>query len=172
MANPARRPTGLSSGVPQLALLSLMVLPLLPRPLAASYPYAPDTPEPGSVEAIARLTTEPQFVSPWVAYVPDAEGVPSPTDYLGRIAGAAGELTRTEEFVGYFEALASSSPCVHVEEIGRTEEGRAIQLVVVADEEGIRSLDRLKEATAVLADPRKTDPERAEQIIADARPIF
>jgi hypothetical protein len=172
VANSARRPTGRSSGVSQLAILSLLVLPLLPLPLAASDPHAPDTPEPGSVDAIARLTTDPQFVSPWVAYVPDAEGVPSPTDYLGRIAGAAGELTRTEEFVGYFEALASSSPCVHVEEIGRTEEGRAIQLVVVADEDGIRSLDRLKEATAVLADPRKADPERAEQIIADARPIF
>jgi len=172
VANRVRRPTGLSSGVSHLALLSLSVLQLLPRPLAASDPYAPDTPEPGSAEAIARLTTEPQFVSPWVAYVPDAEGVPSPTDHLGRIAGAAGELTRAEEFVSYFEALASSSPRVHLEEIGRTEEGRGILLVAVADEEGIRSLDRLKEATAVLADPRKADPERAEQLIAEARPIF
>ena len=64
MANRARRPTRLSSGVSHLALLSLSMLQLLPRPLAASDPHAPDTPEPGSAEAIARLTTEPQFVSP------------------------------------------------------------------------------------------------------------
>ena len=38
------------------------------------------------------------------------------------------------------------------------------QVVAVADEAGIRSLDRLKAATAALGDPRITDPERAETI--------
>ncbi len=45
----------------------------------AENPYAPDTPEPGSVEAIAHFTTEPRFLSPWVAYVPASATVPSPT---------------------------------------------------------------------------------------------
>jgi hypothetical protein len=134
--------------------------------------YAPDIAEPGSVEAIARDTTEPQFVSPWVAYLPEAEGVPSPTDYLGRIVGAAGELTRLEQIYGYLRALADASARVHLEEIGRTEEEREILLVVVADEAGIRELDRLKAATAALADPRTIDPDRAEEIIAGARPIY
>ena len=56
-------------------------------------PYAPDTPEAGSVEAIAKFTTEACFVSPWVAYVPESATVPSPTRYLGHIVGAEGELT-------------------------------------------------------------------------------
>src|SRR5262250_1474558 len=51
-------------------------------------PYSPDQPEPGSVEAIAAATTEPRFLSPWVAYVPESATVPSPSDYLGHIAGA------------------------------------------------------------------------------------
>jgi hypothetical protein len=55
-------------------------------------PYAPDRPEPGSVEAIARDTTDPHFVTPWVAYVPEAEGIPSPTDFLELLVGAAGAL--------------------------------------------------------------------------------
>ena len=104
-------------------------------------------PEPGSTEAIAAATTDPSFVSPWVAYVPEAAGVPSPTEYLGRIAGASGELTRPEEIFGYLRALAEASPRVHLEEIGRTLEGREILLVAIADEEGIASLDRLKAAT-------------------------
>ena len=37
---------------------------------------------------------------------------------------------------------------------------------------GIRDLDRLKSATAALADPRRTDPAAAERLIADARPIY
>src|SRR6266496_2193850 len=46
---------------------------------------SPDVPEPGSTEAIAAATTDPHFVSPWVAYVPQSSKVPSPEKFLGRI---------------------------------------------------------------------------------------
>ncbi len=59
--------------------------------------HAPDTPEPGSVEAIAEATTDPKFLNPWVSYVPESSDVPSPTDFLGHIAGAPGELSRTSD---------------------------------------------------------------------------
>ena len=45
----------------------------------ADGPYAPDVPEAGSVEAIAKFTTEKHFGNPWVAYVPASVTVPSPT---------------------------------------------------------------------------------------------
>ena len=146
-----------------------------PRPQQAApavNPYAPDTPEPGSVEAIAKFTTEPRFGNPWVAYVPDSATVISPTKYLGHVVGAAGELSSTAKIYGYFRKLAETSPRVRVETIGRSEEGRDILLVAVADEAGIRDLDKLKAATAALADPRKTPPEAAEALIASARPVF
>ena len=100
-------------------------------------PYAPDTPEPGSVEAIAKFTTEARFVNPWVAYVPASATVLSPTAYLGHIVGAAGELSGTAKIYGYFRKLAETSPRVRVQTIGRSEEGREILLVAIADEEGI-----------------------------------
>ncbi|MCJ7756289.1 MAG: hypothetical protein MUP13_17145, partial [Thermoanaerobaculales bacterium] len=151
---------------------ALGTLFLLALPPAATAQPVTDTAETGSVAAIAAATTDPQFVSPWVAYVPQAAGVPSPTEYLGRIVGAPGELTRPEEIFGYLRTLAAASPRVHLEEIGRTLEGREILLVAIADEEGIASLDRLKAATAALADPRRTDPQQAEEIIATARPFY
>jgi Zinc carboxypeptidase len=154
------------------AALALFTVPLSSGPVAAQGPYAPDVAEPGSVEAIARDTTEPRFVSPWVAYVPEAAGVPSPSDYLGRVAGAAGELTGTGDLYGYLRALAAASPRVHVEVIGETLEGRDILLLAVADEAGIAALPRLKAATAALADPRRTPPAAAEEVIAAARPIY
>lgn len=135
-------------------------------------PYAPDTPEPGSVEAIAKFTTAPEFLSPWVAYVPESATVPSPTDYLGHVAGAEGELSRTNQIYGYLRELDRASDRVQVSVIGETEEGREILLVAIADEEGLRHLPQLKAATAALADPRKTTPEKAEQIIQTARPIY
>jgi hypothetical protein len=138
----------------------------------AANPYAPDTAEPGSAEAIAKFTTEPRFGNPWVAYVPDSATVMSPTKYLGHVVGAAGELSSTAKIYGYFRKLAETSPRVRVETIGRTEEGRDILLVAVADEAGIRDLARLKDATAALADPRQTTPEAAEALISLARPIY
>jgi hypothetical protein len=135
-------------------------------------PYAPDSPEPGSVEAIAKFTTEPRFGNPWVAYVPASDTVPSPTKYLGHVVGAEGELSSTAKIYGYFRKLAETSPRVRIQVIGRSEEGRDILLAAIADEDGIRDLDRLKAATAALADPRQTSPDAAEGLIASARPIY
>ena len=51
-----------------VALLAVLIVPAI-QPGAAVL-SDPDTAEPGSVEAIAQSTTDPRFVSPWVAYVP------------------------------------------------------------------------------------------------------
>ncbi len=157
------------------ALLSALLAALLAAGGTAASEdsrYAPDTPEPGSVEAIAEFTTEPEFSSPWVAYLPESEPVPSPTEYLGHVVGAAGELSRTSRIYGYFRELDRASQRVTVSVIGETEEGREILLVAIADEEGLSKLDEYRAATAALADPRQTSPEEAERIIATARPIY
>ncbi|MBE3098407.1 MAG: hypothetical protein IMZ44_14940, partial [Planctomycetes bacterium] len=153
-----------------LALVMGSLLAQTPPP--GQNPFAPDTPEPGSVEAIAKYTTEPRFGNQWVAYLPDSATVPSPTKFLGHVVGAPGELSSTTKIYGYFRALSGATPRVRVEVIGRSDEGRDILLVAVADEEGIRNLAALKAATAALADPRKTSPEDAERLIASARPIY
>src|SRR5438445_3710311 len=132
----------------------------------------PDVPEPGSVDAIAAATTDPHFVSPLVSYVPQSASVPSPEKYFGRIMGAPGELSGTEKAYSYARALAAASPRVRVFTIGKSEEGRDIILLAVSDEAGIRDLDRLKAATAALADPRRTNAAAAEPLIESARPIY
>src|SRR5438094_7869500 len=133
---------------------------------------APDTPEPGSIEAIAKATGDPRFLSPWVSYLPQAHGVPSPLAFFGRIPGTPGEMVDTAKAHAYCRALAAASPRVRAFTIGRSEEGREILMLAVADEAGIRDLDRLKAATAALADPRRTDAVAAAQLIDRARPMY
>ena len=132
----------------------------------------PDIPEAGASEAIAAATTDPHFVSPLVNYVPDSKTVPSPEKFFGRIMGAPGELAGTEKAYAYARALAAASPRVRVFTIGKSEEGRDIVLIAIADEKGIANLDGLKAATASLADPRRTDQLAAEKLIATSRPIY
>jgi hypothetical protein len=131
-----------------------------------------DVPEPGSLEDIANATTEKRFLSPWTASLPASSTVPSPRAFLHRIPGAAGELANSATAYAYFEALAQASPRVKLFTIGRSEEGRDIKLLAIADEDGIGHLDTLKAASAALADPRRTDESQAIQLIESARPIY
>jgi hypothetical protein len=150
----------------------VLMMALLPTGRAAEVHTAPDAPEPGSIEEIASATTESRFLSPWVAYLPASSSVPSPRAFLHRIPGAPGELVNSATAYAYSRALAAASPRVKVFTIGRSEEGREIVMLAIADEQGIRDLDRLKAATAALADPRRTDRSTADQLIASARPIY
>ncbi|MFZ0956834.1 MAG: M14 family zinc carboxypeptidase [Candidatus Sulfotelmatobacter sp.] len=155
------------------ALVGISCMALLPVLwTVTAIAQSPDVPEPGSVQAIAAATTDPHYVSPWVSYVPQSATVPSPEKFLGRIMGAPGELLGTEKSYAYARALAAASPRVRVFTIGHSEEGREILILAIADEAGIRDLDRLKAATAALADPRRTDQAAADKIIATARPIY
>jgi Zinc carboxypeptidase len=144
--------------------------------LAVSAPFASaqtaDVPEPGSKEAIAAATTEPRFVSPWVSDVPGHPTIPSPSKFLGHIAGAPGELSSTAKVYGYFRALAKATPRVHVETIGRSEEGREILLVAVGDERRLANLEGLRKDMADLADPRRCDEPCSELRIAGTTPFY
>ncbi len=151
-----------------LSLIAL--LPLLT--VAALRAAEADVPEPGTREAIAAATTEARFISPWVSDLPDSKTVPSPTKFLGHIAGAPGELTRTEKVYSYFRALAAASPRVKVETIGKSEEGRDFILVIIGEEASLKDLDGARGAMAALADPRKTDEAAMEQIIAAQKPFY
>ena len=139
---------------------------------AAQSVISPDTAEPGSVDEIAKATTETRFLSPWVSYLPASAGVPSPRAFWGRIPGAPGELVDSAKAYAYSRALAAASPRVRVFTIGRSEEGRDIILLAIADEQGIKNLDALKAANAALADPRGLDGAAAERLIADSRPFY
>jgi hypothetical protein len=154
------------------AVVALLLLFCVAIPSFSQVTTAPDTPEPGSIEAIAAATTDARYVSPWVAYIPQSSTVPSPMSFLGRIPGAPGELAGTTKAYAYCRALAAASPRVRVFTIGHSEEGREIMMLAIADEDGIRDLERLKAATAALADPRRTDDDAAEKLIQSSRPIY
>ena len=154
------------------SLVCLFLSLLCCAALRAQSSVAPDVPESGSAEEISKATTSAQFLSPWVSYLPASSSVPSPSAFYGRIMGAPGELVNSAKAYAYCRALAAASPRVRVFTIGQSEEGREIILLAISDEKGIQDLERLKAATASLADPRKIDSLAAEKLVADSRPIY
>ncbi len=72
-----------------LGLLTLIAsLPYL----AGAHSFAPDTPETGSVEDIAKATTEPRFLSPWVSYLPASPAAVSPRASAERIRNSGANI--------------------------------------------------------------------------------
>ncbi len=131
-----------------------------------------DTVDELSTADIHRFTTSPDYLTPMVSYVPDDPTVPSPRDVLGYIAGAADVLTRPEDTIRYFKALADASPNVDLIETGTSEEGRPFHLVIISDAANLARLDEFKGYTRALSDPRKTTDAQAADIFAKAKPIM
>ncbi len=139
---------------------------------AAAGAWAPDRPEPGSVEAIKGFTTAPEFLPDAVAYVPDSATVPSPTKVLGHLAGAPDELSRVKDVHGYFRRLAETTDRVKIQVIGTSEEGREMIVAFVSDPENLAALDHFKEVTARLADPRRTARDEARRLAGEGKVFY
>ncbi|MFN2239675.1 MAG: M14 family zinc carboxypeptidase [Thermoanaerobaculia bacterium] len=123
-------------------------------------------------EKIKEFTTDPSFITELVDHLPASETIPTPLAFNGYIAGAANQLTYAEDVHRYMRALGEASPRVVVSSIGATEEGREMILVAISDEETIANLDRYKEITRRLADPRALSDDEARALIAEGKPMY
>ncbi|HET7176630.1 MAG TPA: M14 family zinc carboxypeptidase [Gammaproteobacteria bacterium] len=153
------------------ALLSLT------GPALADDTYARDPNQPVDQAYTAKIqqyTTDPHFNSPLTDYLPAAPGIPTPEAVLGDIAGAPDMLPHSKEVYAYFRLLASKSPRVKVYTIGKTEEGRDMIAVAVADESLLADLKANDARLAELADPRRIgmDDAKAASLVAASTPVY
>ncbi len=142
-----------------------------------SITYARDPAQPIDQPYTARIlkdTTAPSFNSPLTDYLPASTTVPTPLQVLGHIAGAPNYLPYSAEVYRYFRTLAAASPRVKVFPIGKSEEGREMIAVAVADEHLLADLDANKARLAKLADPRSIgmDDATADELIAKSTPVY
>jgi hypothetical protein len=121
---------------------------------------------------IKEYTTDPRISTELVDHVLASDTVPSPLKVLGRIPGTPDELTYSKDIYHYFDTLAQASSRIKVFRIGKTEEGREMIAVVIADAATIKTLDKWKEATARLTDPRTLAEAEARRLIATGKPIY
>ena len=121
---------------------------------------------------IKEFTTESFFTTELVDHLPLGSCVPPPDAFLHHIIGAPDVLDYTKEINAYFRLLASKSPRVKVWSIGTSEEGREMLVAAVSDEANLAKLDRFKEITARLADPRGLSEAEAQKLIGEGKPMY
>lgn len=142
-------------------------------PLSGRYDDAAQDVDEEYTRLIREATTKPEFLSPLTDYLPKTEGIPTPKDVLGYIAGSPGKLTYYDDIMKYMNALAAASPRVRVFPIGKSSEGREMVIVAVAEAETMNDLQKYKDLMSQLADPRQVrNEEEADALIAQAKPIY
>jgi hypothetical protein len=115
---------------------------------------------------------DPRITTELVDHLPASDTVPTPLKFFGRIVGTPGELTYSKDIYRYYEAIDKASDRVSLWRIGKTEEGRDMVLLAIADDTTIKQIDKYKGMIASLTDPRRTTEEQAQQILKTAKPIY
>ncbi len=122
---------------------------------------------------VKEWTTKPEFMSPLVDHLPKAAGIPTPKDVLGYYVGAPKKLTHTADLLRYYRALAGGFEA-------RQDFSRPARPTKAASRWWSRSPTKAPSAISThikvtwreLADPRGLSREQAQQIIAQAKPIY
>lgn len=122
---------------------------------------------------IAEYTTEKYFMTELVDHLPASDKIPSPDKIIGYVVGTPNKLTHVADLNRYYRELAAASPRVRVLTANeKSEEGREQLLILVSDEANLAKLDRYKDITAKLADPRRVSASEAQQLVSEGKPFY
>ena len=99
-----------------------------------------------------------------------ASEIPSPEDFFGHKMGADRNLVRWDRIVEYFWEL-NRSPCVRVEELGKSTEGNPFLLVTVSSPENLKNSKRIMEASFKIAHPEGLSERQVERLIGEGKTV-
>jgi len=97
--------------------------------------------------------------------------VPAPASVLGHTPGDDFYLATYEESVKYFHTLAASSGRMKMFTVGKTTEGRDIEVGVISSPENLARLDEYKKAAGRLATATDLTDDQAHQLARDSKVI-
>ena len=141
-------------------------------PHAQPAPAARESFDADFARSVREWTTAPEFLSPLVDQLPLVKGIPTPKDVLGYHVGTPKRLTKTDAALAYYRALEKASPRIRVTTIGKTDEGRDVTVVYIANE---ATLKNLATHTANLGAPRRPARvvgDEATRLIAITPPMY
>ena len=84
-----------------------------------------------------------------------AQTIPTPEQHFGFAIGADRKLADWSQLTSWYQLLATRSPRVKLDTLGKTTEGRPFIMLIVTSAANQRRLDRLHAIQMTLADPRQ-----------------
>ena len=96
----------------------------------------------------------------------------TPEKFLGFKVGADRKLADFSQITAYFQKLAQESPKLKLFTIGESVQKRPIIMAAISTPENLAKLDRWKEITHKLRDPRLTTPDEARKLAREGKVIL
>jgi hypothetical protein len=100
-----------------------------------------------------------------------AAAVPTPSGFLKLKIGEDRVLADYRQIVSYFQELERDSPRVRVETLGKTTLGEPMIMAVITSEGNMKNLERIKEVSRKLADPRGLTDAQVEALVREGKSI-
>ena len=98
--------------------------------------------------------------------------VPSPSEFLKMEVGADRQLADYRQISSYFKALATASPRLEIEILGKTTLGEEMFMAVISSEDNLRNKAKYKEIARKLADPRGLSQDQISALSSEGKAIF
>ena len=159
----------------RLGLVGLLTAAVLTAWVPAVHAQAVQKQDEEYTKRIKQFLTDPRISTELVDHLPASDKVPTTLKFKGieRIVGTPGYLTYAADIHRYMKAIADAAPTrAKFWTIGKTEEGRDIVILAIANEETIKNLENYKGYLAELTDPRKTSEARAKILQKTAKPVY
>ncbi len=93
----------------------------------------------------------------------------SPEEFLGFPVGADYKIADYETIQNYFKHLASNSKMIVYEEIGKTVQKRDMFMAIISTEDNIKNLEKYRQISIKLSDPRKITDKIAKQLSSEGK---
>src|SRR6478735_2964697 len=154
------------------------ILLALAAPQLAAQQFTVETRDPkqkqdsGFEQDYKAWLANPRHGSPLVDHLPVVRGIPTPKEIVGHHAGAPKTLTYYADQLKYYRALEKATGRVHVETIGKSDEGRELVVVWVTSDDNMKKLAKNRANLAKIADPRGMSEAQVHEIIADTKPHY
>jgi hypothetical protein len=149
---------------------ALLLAAALAAPLGAQ--QAHDAEYTAKIRELTPTDPKWKFTTELVDHLPASATVPSPLKVLGYVPGTPGRLSYVADINRYFKALDAASPRVTLVSLGMSDEGREMQLAVIADEATMARLEEYRTMLGRLADPRGLTAEERTRLLGSAKPIY
>ncbi len=101
-----------------------------------------------------------------------AQDIPSPEAFFGHEMGADRMLVEWDRLVEYYRMIGEHSDRIDVRQVGESTLGRPFLVIFVTSPENHRNLAAIKEANALLQDPRGRSQGEIDRAIAEGKAII
>ncbi len=97
--------------------------------------------------------------------------ITSPEQFLGFKPGTARKLADMNQLLEYFKILGQNTELITVQEVGKTTEGNPFIVAYITSEKNQKNLKKYQKYQQLLADPRKINEDKANEIVSKGKTI-